>query len=136
MRPDLVTFPLPTLSGSAAVPSTLTVLMNGNLVASSQVAAGPFEIPQLPAISGAGTITMTVTNALGQQVTMTQPFYASYRCWPLVCRLSPWMWPGAALLGFIQQRLWEDGGQRRLPPRTDPEVHCRGQLLKTLQARP
>jgi outer membrane usher protein len=76
-RPDLVTFPLPSVSGSAAVPSSLTVLMNGNMVASNQVDAGPFQIPQIPVISGAGTISMTVTNALGQQVTVTQPFYAS-----------------------------------------------------------
>ena len=77
MRPDLITFPLPTISGSAAVPSTVDVLANGNLVVSSQTDAGPFEIPQLPVVSGAGTISMTVTNSLGQQVTVTQPFYAS-----------------------------------------------------------
>jgi outer membrane usher protein len=77
MRPDLVTFPLPTITGSAAVPSTVNVLANGNLTISSQVGAGPFEVPQLPVVSGAGTISMTVTNALGQQVTLTQPFYAS-----------------------------------------------------------
>jgi len=75
MRPDLITFPLPSLAGSAAVPSTVDVLVNGNLVASNQVDAGPFEIPQLPVISGAGTITMTMTNAQGQQVSVTQPFY-------------------------------------------------------------
>jgi outer membrane usher protein len=75
MRPDLITFPLPTLTGSAAVPSTVQVLVNGNVVASNQVDPGPFEIPQLPVISGAGTITMTVTNAMGQQVSVTQPFY-------------------------------------------------------------
>lgn len=69
MRPDLVTFPLPTVTGSTAVPSTLSVLTDGNLVASSQVGAGPFEVPQLPVTTGAGEITMTVTNALGQQVT-------------------------------------------------------------------
>jgi outer membrane usher protein len=77
MRPDLVTFPLPTVTGSAAVPSTVEVLANGNLVVSSETAAGPFEAPQLPVMSGAGTISMTVTNALGQQVTLTQAFYAS-----------------------------------------------------------
>lgn len=77
MRPDLVTFPLPTISGSAAVPSTVNVLADGNLGASSEIAAGPFEIPQLPVVSGAGTISMTLTNSLGQQVTLTQPFYAS-----------------------------------------------------------
>jgi len=76
-RPDLVTFPLPSVSGSAAVPSTVSVLTNGNMVMTREVDAGPFEIPQLPVISGAGTISMTVTNALGQQVTVTQPFYAS-----------------------------------------------------------
>ena len=77
MRPDLITFPLPAVSGSAAAPSTVDVLANGNLMVSSQTGAGPFEIPQLPVISGAGTISMTVTNSLGQQVTVTQPFYAS-----------------------------------------------------------
>jgi outer membrane usher protein len=76
-RPDLVTFPLPSVSGSAAVPSTVDVLTNGNLVMTREVDAGPFEIPQLPVISGAGTISMTMTNALGQQVSVTQPFYAS-----------------------------------------------------------
>ena len=77
MRPDLVTFPLPAVKGSVAVPSTVDVLTNGSLRTSGQVPAGPFEIPQLPVMTGAGTISMTMTNALGQQVTLTQPFYAS-----------------------------------------------------------
>ncbi len=77
MRPDLVTFPMPAIGGSAAVPSTVNILADGNLVVTSSVAAGPFEAPQLPVVTGAGNITMTVTNALGQQVTVTQPFYAS-----------------------------------------------------------
>lgn len=76
-RPDLITFPLPSVTGSAAVPSTVSVLTNGNQVVSGEVAAGPFEIPELPVISGSGTITVTVTNALGQQVSMSKPFYAS-----------------------------------------------------------
>ena len=77
MRPDLITFPMPTLSGSAAVPSTVQVLTDGNVAATSDVGAGPFQVPQLPVVTGAGTISMTVTNALGQQVTVSQPFYAS-----------------------------------------------------------
>jgi outer membrane usher protein len=76
-RPDLITFPMPTVGGSAAVPSTVDVLANGSVVSSGQVGAGPFETPQLPVMSGAGTISMTVTNAMGQQVTLTQSFYAS-----------------------------------------------------------
>jgi outer membrane usher protein len=77
MRPDLVTFPLPTIKGSTAVPSTVEVLADGNLAASSHVGEGPFQVTQLPVVSGAGTISMTVTDAVGQQVTTTQPFYAS-----------------------------------------------------------
>ncbi len=77
MRPDLVTFPLPSVSGTAAVPSTVDVLVNGTRVLSRQVAPGPFEIPQLPVVTGGGAIQMSVTNALGQQVTTILPFYAS-----------------------------------------------------------
>jgi outer membrane usher protein len=77
MRPDLITFPLPTLSGSAAVPSTVDILVNGNLATSNEVSPGPFEVPQLPVISGQGTITMTLTNTQGGQVTVTRSFYGA-----------------------------------------------------------
>jgi outer membrane usher protein len=77
MRPDLVTFPLPSVSGSAAVPSTVDVLVNGLKLFSHQVEAGPFQIPQLPVVTGAGTISMMLTNALGQQTLTELPFLAS-----------------------------------------------------------
>jgi outer membrane usher protein len=77
MRPDLVTFPLPVIGGSVAVPSTVDVLVNGTQLISRQVQPGPFQIPQLPVITGSSTITMTVLNAFGRQVTTTLPFYAS-----------------------------------------------------------
>ncbi|MDI1238539.1 MAG: fimbria/pilus outer membrane usher protein [Polaromonas sp.] len=77
LRPDLVTFPLPSVRGSAAVPSTLDVLVNGNRLLSRPVGAGPFEIAQLPVVTGAGSVSLTLTNALGQQVLTTLPFYAS-----------------------------------------------------------
>lgn len=97
MRPDLVTFPMPSISGSTAVPSTVSVLADGNLVASSEIAPGPFEIPQLPVVSGAGTISMTMTNAMGQQVTVTQPFYASSAL------LAPGLKTFAAQAGLVRR---------------------------------
>jgi outer membrane usher protein len=75
-RPDLVTFPLPSVRGSAAVPSTINILADGAQVLSQQVEPGPFQVPQLPVVMGAGNIALTTTNALGQQVTVTQRFYA------------------------------------------------------------
>jgi outer membrane usher protein len=77
LRPDLITFPLPSVAGSVAVPSTVDVLVNGNHVLTTPVQPGPFQIPQLPVITGAGTVNLTVTNALGQQVTTEMPFYAA-----------------------------------------------------------
>ena len=74
MRPDLVTFPLPLVAGQAATPSTVDVLVNNVRVLSRQVAPGPFQAPQLPLISGAGNVAVTVTDALGRQVTTDRPF--------------------------------------------------------------
>jgi outer membrane usher protein len=97
MRPDLVTFPMPSIAGSTAVPSTVNVLTDGNLAVSSQVQPGPFEVPQLPVVEGAGTISMTVTNSLGQQVTLTQPFYASS------AMLAPGLQTFAAQAGLVRR---------------------------------
>lgn len=99
MRPDLVTFPLPSLGGSATVPSTISVLANGSEVFSSVVDPGPFQIPQLPVVNGASVITMTVTNSLGQQVVVSQPFYAS------VTLLAPGLQTFSAQAGLVR-RAW------------------------------
>jgi outer membrane usher protein len=97
MRPDLITFPVPTLDGSAAVPSTVDVLVNGSEVLSGQVQPGPFQIPQLPLINGEGTISMSITNALGQQVTTELPFYASSDL------LAPGLQTYSAEAGFVRR---------------------------------
>lgn len=76
LRPDLVTMPLPIISSSVAVPSTVDVLVNGVRVFTSEVPPGPFEIPQIPIVSGSNDISLAVTNALGKQITTTLPFYA------------------------------------------------------------
>ena len=77
LRPDLITFPVPSLSGSVTVPSTIDVLVNGARQLGADVDAGPFNIPQLPIVSGAGTVSTRITNALGEQALTTLPFYAS-----------------------------------------------------------
>ena len=77
MRPDIITFPIPSVSGAATAPSTVDVLINGQNAMSRDVHAGPFEVPQLPVVTGAGTITLNVTDALGRQTTQTSSFYAS-----------------------------------------------------------
>ena len=75
LRPDLVTIPLPQLSGTAAVPSTVDVLVNGVKIFTGQAQPGPFVIPQLPVVSGASDLSLAVTDALGRQIVTTLPFY-------------------------------------------------------------
>ena len=76
-RPDLVTFPLPSLSGQVAVPSSVDVLLNGTEILSRDVPPGPFELQQLPVVTGAGTVTVVTRDANGQQNSQTLPIYAS-----------------------------------------------------------
>ncbi len=45
LRPDLVTFPIPTLHGSAVVPSSVDVYLDGVRRMSGHVPPGPFRMP-------------------------------------------------------------------------------------------
>ncbi|WP_248672796.1 fimbria/pilus outer membrane usher protein [Pseudomonas agarici] len=77
LRPDLVTFPLPGISGEVAVPSSVDVFVNGLHRLTSQIDSGPFEVSQLPVANGGGDISLVVKDASGRQVNQTLPFYAS-----------------------------------------------------------
>lgn len=75
-QPMLVTTPLLAASGEAVVPSTVDVFVNGRQVATENVPPGPFTIDRLPALSGAGQMQVVVTDALGRQQVLTQPYYS------------------------------------------------------------
>jgi outer membrane usher protein len=77
IRPDLVTTPLLAASGTAVVPSTVEVFVNGRAVGSSEVPAGPFVVNQVPALNGSGDVNIVVRNALGQQQIVSVPFYSA-----------------------------------------------------------
>lgn len=77
IRPDLVTTPLLAVTGTAVLPSTVDVFVNGKAVGSSQVPAGPFVVNQVPALTGAGEVNIVVKNALGQEQLVSVPFYSA-----------------------------------------------------------
>jgi outer membrane usher protein len=79
IRPDLVTFPVPSIAGQVAVPSTINVLINGVQLLSREIPPGPFELPQLPVVTGTSDVSVVVRDALGRQTTQMLPFYASSR---------------------------------------------------------
>lgn len=79
LQPSLVTFPFQSLDGEAALPSTVEVYVNGALRNTIDAPPGPFEIGQIPVITGAGTLRMVVTDSLGRRVVVEQSFFASNR---------------------------------------------------------
>lgn len=74
LRPDLITQPLPSFSGSAVVPSTVDVYVGNTKTYSQDVPAGPFEISNIPTVSSNGTARIVVRDAAGHETETTAPF--------------------------------------------------------------
>ncbi len=77
LRPDLITMPLPFVSGSAAVPSTVDVYLGDVKAYSSPVDPGRFNINDLPVFTNAGKARMVLTDASGRQVESETDFQTS-----------------------------------------------------------
>jgi len=77
LRPDLVTVPLPTLGGTAVVPSTVDVYVNNIRTFSQDVGPGPFSVSNVPLITGAGNAALVIRDSSGHETKTTTPFYAS-----------------------------------------------------------
>lgn len=77
LRPDIVTYPMLQYTGTAAVPSTLDLFINGYKANSTSLNAGPFTLTNTPYLNGAGEATVITTDAQGRQVSTTIPFYVS-----------------------------------------------------------
>lgn len=79
MRPGFVTLPQLSLSGEAALPSTVDLLVNDARRLSQPVAPGPFELSNVPIVTGAGELNLVVRDLLGHQSVVRQSYYASPR---------------------------------------------------------
>lgn len=75
-RPDIVTQALPSYSGTAAAPSSVDVFVNGVKSYSQQVAAGPFQLSNIPTF-GSGEARVVVRDASGKEVETRTPFYTA-----------------------------------------------------------
>ncbi|MDC1509682.1 fimbria/pilus outer membrane usher protein [Oceanospirillaceae bacterium] len=73
-QPSLISFPLPGISGEAALPSTVDLYVDSALRMRRQVPSGPFSIEDLPVPSGQGDARIVVRDMLGREQIITQPF--------------------------------------------------------------
>jgi outer membrane usher protein len=76
-RPDMVTFALPAVPGESRIPTAAEMLINGQTHSRLDLAAGPFEISNVPAINGAGEIQLVTRDMLGRQQVLVVPYYVT-----------------------------------------------------------
>lgn len=79
LRPGFVTLPQVSLSGQAALPSTVEVLVNNVQRVNQSVQSGPFDLQNIPVVTGAGEINLVVRDLLGRETIIQQSYYASPR---------------------------------------------------------
>lgn len=77
LRPDIITYPLPSFRGSAALASSVDVYVNQSLRSSQEVPSGPFELNRIPVIAGRGEVQLVVRDVLGREQWVSYPFYAA-----------------------------------------------------------
>jgi outer membrane usher protein len=76
-QPGFVTTPLAGIRGEAVLPSTLDLYINNALRLQTTIPPGPFTINNLPVTSGEGEANVVVRNMLGQEQTISVPYYVS-----------------------------------------------------------
>jgi outer membrane usher protein len=77
VQPGFVTIPLPSIRASAQLPSTADVYVNDVLVRTSDLPPGPFDITDVPIVTGSGDVRLIVRDMLGRQQLVSQPYYSS-----------------------------------------------------------
>jgi outer membrane usher protein len=75
LAPGYITYPTPSITGSAALPSTVDVLVNNRRATSSAVQSGPFDLTELPIVTGAGQLQLIVRDMLGRETVINQGYY-------------------------------------------------------------
>lgn len=88
LRPDLLTYPVASYTGSAVVPSSVSLYVNGMRQFQSEVGGGPFQVRDIAGLNGAGQATVVTEDALGRTVSATLPLYVDTRL--LEAGLSDW----------------------------------------------
>lgn len=76
LDPQSINFPLPTVSGSALVPSTVELIAQSSRQ-SYELGPGQFDLALQPQLTGAGAVTMSMRDVTGQTRQVTRSFYTS-----------------------------------------------------------
>lgn len=79
LRPDLLTYPVASYGGSAVVPSSISLYVDGIRQFQANVSNGPFQLRDIGGVNGAGQATIVTEDALGRVTSATVPLYVDAR---------------------------------------------------------
>lgn len=79
LAPGFITYPMPALQGSAALPSTVDLIINNQKRSNLSVGPGPFSVTNVPVVSGSGEANLVVRDLRGVETVITQKYYSSPR---------------------------------------------------------
>lgn len=79
LRPDLITYPMTAVAGSAVVPSALSVYINGIQQFGTTVPAGPYVVNRVAGFNGAGQATVVTRDEMGRSTVLDVPLYLDTR---------------------------------------------------------
>jgi outer membrane usher protein len=79
LRPDVLTYPVPQIGGSAVLPSSVALYVNQMQQYAGTVPDGPFVLNQVAGLNGAGQATLVTRDALGRDVATSIPLYIDTR---------------------------------------------------------
>lgn len=103
LQPDLVTMPLPQLTGGNGVPSTVDLYVNGVRRLTQDVKAGQFAVSGVPMVDGAGQVSLLVRDALGRESVQQLSFYSSRQL------LRPGLTATSAQVGLLRRNAFTVG---------------------------
>jgi len=74
-QPGYITYPSPSLKGSAALPSVVDIYINNQKQFQQVLTPGPFDYRNVPLTTGAGEVNLVVKDLLGRETVITKSFY-------------------------------------------------------------
>lgn len=77
VRPDIITYPVPSFSGTASVPTSVELFINGHQASADMLQPGPFTLNGMPYVTGSGEAVIATTDAQGRRVSTSVPFYVA-----------------------------------------------------------
>lgn len=77
LQPGFIYYPLPDITGEASIPSVVDLYINDTNRQRKNIQEGPFEVLDIPTISGSGEIKVIQKDLLGREKEYIVPYYLS-----------------------------------------------------------